>query len=98
MWFWRPFLPPETLLEDEFDYLHFHRMLAVSWKCPVGVLALFSLFTLVGLRRLYLQEILETGNNYENILRPQGSSIILKMEKMVFFNWSVIPSVLPTRK
>lgn len=45
------------------------------------MLALVSLFTSVGLRRLYLQDILETGNNYENILRPHGSSIILKMEK-----------------
>lgn len=47
----------------------------------VSVQALFSLFISVGLRSLYLQEILETGNNYENIPRPHGSSIILEMEK-----------------
>lgn len=47
----------------------------------VNVQALFSLFISVGLRSLYLQEILETGNNYENIPRSHGSSIILKMEK-----------------
>lgn len=70
--------------------LHFHSVLAVSWKCPVSVLALFSLSTLLGLRGLYLQEILETGNNYENILRSQGSSIILKMEKDGLFLTGVL--------
>lgn len=47
----------------------------------VSVQAPFRLFISAGLKSLYLQEILETGNNYENIPRPHGSSIILKMEK-----------------
>lgn len=42
MWIWRSLLPPDTLLEDEFDCLHFHTLLAVSWQCPGSVLAVCS--------------------------------------------------------
>lgn len=74
-----------------------HGIRQQSWAEETGrcqLWALLSLFVLVELRRLYLQEILETlENNYENIPRAHGSLMIWRWKKMVFYNGSVIPSV-----